>query len=118
MKFAIWVSVSLCIFVRVLSDDLTDHAMALYKQNWDAKDRPIRSIGIRITKLTPIGKYTQLCLFDNRRIELQNLEFAKDRIIERYGKGAITRACLLSTTVGERSPSEQHVVHPLSYFRA
>jgi len=100
-----------------VSDDLADHAMALYKQNWDASARPIRSIGIRITKLSPIDKYTQLGLFDGRRLEMQSLEFAKDDIVARFGKNAITRACLIRTEVGERNPKEQHVVHPLSYFR-
>lgn len=101
-----------------VADDLVHHAMALYKANWDAQKRPIRSIGIRISRLSPIDKYTQLCFFDRRRIEMQNLEFAKDDIVRRFGKGAITRASLLQTCVDERNPKEQHVVHPLSYFRS
>ena len=101
-----------------IADDLVAHAMLLYKQNWDASARPIRSIGIRIEKLSPIDKYTQLCFFDRRRLARQSLEFAKDDITARFGKDALTRASLLCTRVGERNPKEQHVVHPLSYFRS
>lgn len=100
-----------------IADDLIHHAMMLYKNNWDSSARPIRSIGIRIQKLSPIDKYTQLCFFDTHRIHQQNLEFAKDDIIKRFGTNAITRASLLNTTVCERNPKEQHVVHPLSFFR-
>jgi len=100
-----------------ISDEMVAHAMALYKANWDATQRPIRSIGIRLTKLSPIGKYTQLSFLDPKHIYLQNLEYAKDDIVHRFGKQAITRACLLNTKVAESNPEEQHVVHPLSFFR-
>lgn len=100
-----------------IADETADYAMVLYRANWDAKLRPIRSLGVRIERLSPIGKYTQLSFLDPRHIYLQNLEFAKDDIVNRFGKQAITRACLMKTTVAEANPSEQHVVHPLSFFR-
>ena len=101
-----------------IADEMVERAMALYKANWDAGQRPIRSIGVRITKLSPIGKYTQLSFLDPKHIYLQNLEFTKDDIVHRFSKQAITRACLLNTKVAESNPKEQHVVHPLSFFRA
>ncbi len=100
-----------------IADEMVARAMALYHANWNAQQRPIRSIGVRITNLSPIGKYTQLSFLEPKHIFLQNLEFAKDDIVRRFGKQAITRACLLNTKVAESNPEEQHVVHPLSFFR-
>ncbi len=101
-----------------VSDEMVRCAMQLYKKNWNASRRPIRSIGIRIQQLSEIDKYYQLCFFDTQRIRMQNLEFAKDDIIKRFGQSALLRASLMQPSVGERNPKEQHVVHPLSYFRA
>lgn len=100
-----------------IADEIVEHAMVLYRANWDASKRPIRSIGVRLTRLSPIGKYTQMNFLDPKHIYVQNLEFAKDDIVHRFGKQAITRASLMKTTVAESNPKEQHVVHPLSFFR-
>ena len=100
-----------------ISDELAEYAMMLYRANWNAETRPIRSIGLRITRLSPIGMYTQLSFLEPRLVYTQNLEYAKDDIIHRFGKHAITRACLMKTTVAEGNPKEQHIVHPLSFFR-
>jgi len=100
-----------------IADEIVKYAMILYRANWDASKRPIRSIGVRLTRLSPIGKYTQMSFIDPKRIYMQNLEFAKDDIVRRFGKTAITRASLMKTTVAEANPKEQHVVHPLSFFR-
>lgn len=101
-----------------ISGEIAQHAMVLYKNNWDASIRPIRSIGVRIRNLSRIAQYSQVCFFDTQRNHMQSLEFAKDDIIKRFGSDAIIRASLLKTKVDERNPKEQHVVHPLSYFRA
>ncbi len=100
-----------------ISDEMAEHAMTLYRGNWNAAKRPIRSIGLRLERLSPIGLYTQLSFVDPRRTFLQDLEFAKDDIVRRFGKEAITRASLMKTTVVENNPKEQHIVHPLSFFR-
>ncbi|MDD5017826.1 MAG: DNA polymerase IV [Eubacteriales bacterium] len=99
-----------------ISDEIAYHAMILYQNNWDAHLRPIRSIGVRITRLSPIDRCVQLCFFDMRRVSPQSLEFAKDDIIGRFGPDAIIRASLLHTVVHDRHPKEVHDVHPLSYF--
>ena len=101
-----------------ISDEIAHHAMMLYQNNWDARVRPIRSIGVRITSLSPIDRCIQLNFFDQRRISMQSLEFTKDAIIERYGTDAVIRASLMHTMVRDRHPKEIHEVHPLSYFRA
>ena len=100
-----------------IADEMVESAMVLYRANWDANKRPIRSVGLRLERLSPIGLYTQLSFIEPKLVYMQNLEFAKDDIVQRFGKQAITRASLMKTTVAECNPKEQHVVHPLSFFR-
>jgi len=100
-----------------ISDEIAQCAMRLYHDNWDAASRPIRSIGVRLTRLSPIEKYTQLGFFDVQRSRMQSLEFTKDDIQRRFGADALIRASLMATTVTERGAKEMHTVHPLSYFR-
>ena len=100
-----------------ISDEIAGYAMRLYRNNWDAATRPIRTIGVHITRLSPIEKYTQLSFFDAQRNRMQNLEFTKDDIMRRFGPNAIIRASLMATSVSERDDKAMHTVHPLSYFR-
>jgi DNA polymerase-4 len=100
-----------------ISGEIAQYAMALYRNNWNAAERPIRAIGVRITNLSIIDKYVQLSFFDMQRTRSQSLEFAKDDIIKRYGPEAVIRASLLKPQVYDRHPKEIHDVHPMSYFR-
>lgn len=100
-----------------ISGEIAQHAMALYKSNWDARQRPIRAIGVRLTNLSVIDRYVQLSFFDMERSRAQSLEFAKDDIIKRFGPEAVIRASLLKPQVYDRHPKEVHDVHPMSYFR-
>lgn len=100
-----------------ISGEIAQHAMALYKSNWDARERPIRAIGIRLTNLSVIDRYVQLSFFDMERVRAQSLEFAKDDIIKRFGPEAVIRASLLKPQVYDRYPKEIHDIHPMSYFR-
>ncbi len=69
-----------------ISDEIAQCAMKLYHASWDAEKRPVRAVGIRVTTLSPIEKYTQLCFFDVRRQKLQSLEFTKDDITRASGR--------------------------------
>lgn len=100
-----------------ISGEIARHAMTLYKNNWDASLRPIRSIGVRIANLSVIDRYVQLSFFDVERERAQSLEFAKDAIVSRFGPDAVIRASLLKPQVYDRHPKEIHDVHPMSYFR-
>jgi len=102
-----------------ISDEIKDVCMELYATNWDIADRPIRSIGVRTTDFTSISSARQISFFDSlNRMHLEALEFAKDKIILRYGKDAVIRAIFLDkTSPQEGGHKEQHVVHPLSFFR-
>ncbi len=102
-----------------VSDEIAAIAMGLFKQHWDINARPIRSLGIRGTDFVPIVRTAQVSFFDCVEVKKKEaLEFAKDRIAEKFGKHAVVRA----TFMDESSPKEQndqnlHDVHPLSFFR-
>ncbi len=99
-----------------IADEIAQCALALYRANWDARKRPIRAIGVRITTLSPIEKYVQLNFLEMRRQRMQGLEFARDEIARRFGPDALVRASLMRPQVVERHAKELHEVHPISYF--
>ncbi|MCL1830778.1 MAG: DNA polymerase IV [Oscillospiraceae bacterium] len=101
-----------------ISTELCDVAMQLLRQNWDW-NKPLRSIGIRGTNLTPIIEQRQLSLFEDeqRREKFENLEFTIDGIRRRFGHYSIDRAMLLlDSTLGNISPVSDHVIHPVGYM--
>jgi DNA polymerase IV len=102
-----------------VSDEIAKISMELYKENWDIKKRPIRSIGIRSTDFIPIMHTAQISFFDStEHKKKESLEFAKDSIIKKYGKGSIVRATFMDKqSPKERNRKELHEVHPLSFFR-
>ena len=102
-----------------ISDEITAIAMELYHDNWNIKNHPIRSLGIRSTDFTSINAARQITFFDSlHRMHREALEFAKDDIIKRYGKNAVVRAVFLEKTAPKEQHAEElHDVHPLSFFR-
>ena len=102
-----------------ISDEITDIAMDLYTANWDIQSHPIRSLGIRSTDFVQIDGRRQLTFFDSeQRLHREALEFAKDTIIRKYGKGAVIRAVFLDKAAPKEQHAEElHDVHPLSFFR-
>lgn len=102
-----------------ISDEIAKISLDLYKANWDAEKRPIRSLGIRTSGFIPINHTSQVSFFDPvERKKKESLEFAKDKIIKKFGKGSITRATFMSEeTPKEKHRKELHEVHPLSFFR-
>ena len=102
-----------------VSDEIAAVAMDLYQLNWNIALHPIRSIGIRGTGFVPILHAEQLSFFDCAEVKKKEaLEFAKDRITEKFGKHAVIRATFMDTsTPKEQNDQHLHDVHPLSFFR-
>lgn len=102
-----------------LSGTLTDAAIKLLEQHYHW-NKPIRSIGIRATQLAPDTRPYQVSLFvdEERRHKLQSLEAAKDSIRSRFGYRAIMRGILQADQqLSKINPKEEHVIHPVSFFR-
>ena len=101
-----------------ISTELCGEAMKLLRANY-RWNKPLRSIGIRGTNLTPINSARQLSLFEDeeKRERLERMEYAIDDIRRRFGHFAIDRAFLrVDTKLGKLNPKEEHVIHPIGYF--
>ena len=103
-----------------LSSELHAAAMKLIAGNY-SWGVPLRSIGLRAIDLVPDSVPDQLSLFEDqgRRERQERLERAVDDIRRRFGHYAIGRAVTtLDDTLRNINPKEDHVIHPVGYFKA
>ncbi len=103
-----------------LSKDLHDMAMALFAEHYDLDAQPpLRSIGIRATDLVPANTCCQLSLFEDEVLHQKRdrLEEAVIDLRRRFGHEAIGRAVLLGDRIGQINPKDDHVIHPVGFFR-
>ena len=103
-----------------LSGELLRTGMELFGKchQWPV---PVRGLGLRGYDLVTAGKHIQLSLFDHRaedRLRQVRLAQTVDGLRERFGRDALVRAsALLDKKLTGFDPKEDHVIHPLSYFR-
>lgn len=103
-----------------LSTDMIEKAMELFLANYHWL-RPLRSIGIRGINLVTEVDHIQLALFDDTDAKTraqESLEHTIDTIRSRFGHGSLVRAsCLLDGKLTGFNPKEDHVIHPVGYFK-
>lgn len=98
-----------------VSFELIENAMELFYTNYNWKE-PIRSIGLSVTDFD----YDVVSQFDfsgtvQKREKLEKLEYAVDRLKNRYGSFCIQKAtALCDTALSGFSPFEEHTIHPVS----
>lgn len=80
----------------VLTEDIFNAAMKLFKENYDTKFK-IRMLGVSVSNLVKIDENIQLCLFQNAKYEnLKKLNYAIDMIRDKYGFDSISRGLILT----------------------
>lgn len=100
-----------------ISSDIVRRAMELFRQYY-TWDKPIRSIGVRGADLVTAARLVQLDLFETNKEEQEELERTVDRLRERFGPYCIQRCALLQDAkLTGFNPKDDHVIHPISYFR-
>ena len=101
-----------------LSSELLDAAMQLLRRNTTFA-RPLRGVGLRACRLVPEDAPEQLSLFGGeKRLKAERLEREIDALRYRFGHAAIGRGILLTDPLlGRLNPQEDHVIHPVGYFR-
>ena len=101
-----------------VSSEIAEKAFDIFLKNW-TWDKPIRSIGVRVTDLISPDTYTQLSLFDddNRRLKKELLEKCIDDVRRRYGHYSAQRALMLKDQKLNANPIEENIIFPVSYFR-
>lgn len=100
------------------SGDIAQKAMALFKANY-SWDKPIRSIGVRGTDLVTADAHIQIDLFSpTSNLDAEILEQTIDSLRNRFGYHSIQRcAMLLDPQLTGFNPKDDHVIHPVSYFK-
>jgi DNA polymerase-4 len=83
-------------------------------------EKPIRSIGVRVTDLRPEWAPRQLDLFvdEKKRAKLLRADRMTEVIRGRYGFGAIQRGIMYRDTYLSSldATADDHMIHPHSYF--
>ena len=103
-----------------LASTLHEAAMRLLRENWDWH-KPLRSIGVRATDLLPASTPVQCSIFEDseRQEKRERLERSVDDLRRRFGHYCVGRAvCVSDPTLRNISPKEEHVIHPVGYFKA
>ena len=103
-----------------LSSTLHEAAMRLLRENWDWH-KPLRSIGVRATDLLPASTPVQCSIFEDseRQEKRERLERSVDDLRRRFGHYCVGRAvCVSDPTLRNISPKDEHVIHPVGYFKA
>lgn len=100
-----------------LSGDLAQRAIQLFKENY-RWDNPIRSLGVRGADLVTADRHVQLDLFDNSNLDAEILAGTVDNLHKRFGHYSVQRcAMLLDRQLTGFNPKDDHVIHPVSFFK-
>lgn len=100
-----------------LSGDIAKKALELFAANY-RWDRAIRSIGVRGADLVTADGHIQLDLFDRDKAQMEGLESAIDKIRQRFGQYSLQRCTMLfDRKLTGFNPKDEHVIHPVSYFK-
>ena len=100
------------------SYEIANVAFDLFKQNYCWRN-PIRSIGVRGSKLVDASAGTQLSFLmdDIRRDKWERIDAAVDHLRKRYGYMSVRRAVTCTDQqLGSINPRDDHTVHPVGYF--
>ena len=105
-------------FSSCVTEDIADKAFEIFLDNWKW-ERPIRSIGVRMTDLVTADTCVQLSLFydEKRKLKEEQLEYSIDEIRRRFGHYSVQRALVLKDKALNANPIEENVIFPVSYFK-
>lgn len=100
-----------------LSGDIAQKALELFAANY-RWNKPIRSIGVRGADLVTADGHVQLDLFGKDKREIEKLEAVIDTIRKRFGQYSLQRCTMLfDKRLTGFNPKEEHIIHPVSYFK-
>ena len=100
------------------SKDVARHALRLINELRE-KDRPVRSLGIKLFEFKGSPKYLQYDLFSFENDPTDyDLDQAMSTIRKRFGPKSIGRAImLLDQELSDFYPKTQHVIYPIAYLK-
>ena len=100
-----------------ISEEIAQEAMRLFRANY-RWERPIRSIGVRVSHLRNGNDPYQLNIFTDPQWREKQLkaDIAVDEIRGRFGIEAVRRGLMRVDTELSADDAQTHVVHPHGYF--
>ena len=100
-----------------ISEEIAQEAMRLFKENY-VWEKPIRSIGVRVSHLKAEDFPYQISLFTDPlwREKQLKADIAVDEIRSRFGFQAVRRGLMHVDADLSAEDAETHVVHPHGYF--
>ncbi|MDD4495797.1 MAG: DNA polymerase IV [Eubacteriales bacterium] len=99
------------------SSVIAEKAYEIFRRTW-SWGKNIRLLGVRCTDLVTADSYMQLSLFpENRRVKRELLDKSVDSIRSRFGHYSVQRALLLKDKPLNVNPAEDHVIHPVAFFK-
>ncbi|MDR7867144.1 MAG: DNA polymerase IV [Sporomusaceae bacterium] len=100
-----------------VSSEIAARAMGLFREHY-GWEKPIRSIGVRGAELVTADSLTQLDLFAADAADREALERTVDGIRQRFGPYSVQRCAMLQDrALTGFNPKDDHVIHPISFFR-
>ena len=99
-----------------IAAEISAEAMKLFQQHYHW-ERPVRSLGVSVSSLSPIDTDRQLTMFpDTARDRLFEFEGAVADIRRRFGHFAIQRAVFIANRdMGGINPKDDHTIHPVGW---
>ena len=99
------------------SYDIAEKAISLFKDSW-SWHKNIRSYGLKATGLIASDDIIQPTLWGLSKLQKREfIDLSLDSIRERYGYYSVRRALLIKNDLTAINPKQDHVIHPLSYFK-
>lgn len=100
-----------------VSGDIAKKAIELFTANYHWH-KPIRSIGVRGCDLVTAMGNIQLDIFDNHKLQKEDIERTMDVLRKRFGHYCIQRCSMLTDRkLTGFNPKDDHVIHPVSFFK-
>ncbi len=104
------------VYPTSLAKDIAEAAFELVKIN--VHGGAVRALGIAASDLMD-DKELMLSLFDDGQEEAEDLERTIDNIRRRFGQKSVFRSIMLmDKELAELNPIDDHVIHPVSFFRS
>ncbi len=99
-----------------LYQEIVETALELVKKNYPMH-KPLRSIGVKVSKLSEIIDFQQQDLFKQEENERSLvIENTIDEIRKRFGYQSVNYACLkLNERLTDFNPKEEHVIFPVGW---
>lgn len=103
-----------------ISEEIAGYAWELFKENyeWHA---PIRSVGVRVSNLSPETQPHQLDLFmtEAQREKYLRADLAVSEIRNRFGYESVLRGLMYfdKSLSGLDAKADDHMIHPVAYFQ-